>query len=213
MSSNTSALFHGLVITLLVFASGTCGQARPASLLDNQVHTFIDKIRMDFWLNNRPLSFHSPHLTQESVVDLEPYPTYYSGGVSGGGGNSMVADAMDAVDMMDMEQQQQQQRQVVAPPPMPVLSRSQLQRLLRSSLLMSQPSADALAFLAANNAQATYAKTHGPNHLIQNGGVGGGSMPLYGARLLRMQMSAMPEMKRTARGRSMQCYFNPISCY
>lgn len=170
---------------------------------------------------------------------MERYPALYPpgqpiGSGSGSASGASAAASMDLNDMMDMERVP-----LLAP-----LSRSQLQRLLRNSLLFGQPntaaealslltSAAAAAAAAASNNGGGYggiggAGTYG-NGLQENGlsftshnGIGGNNnvglskalpFPLYGARLLRMQMQQIPEMKRTARGRSMQCYFNPISCY
>lgn len=105
-------------------------------------------------------------------------------------------------------------RPAYAPLPLPLpsrqLSRAQLQRFLRNTMVYNAaPSDESNGF--ANGAIGGR---------TDDGGIIGPSMqqpmpqalPLYRARLLRMQ-NPMPEMKRTARGRSMQCYFNPISCY
>lgn len=132
-------------------------------------------------------------------MDLDAYPlAYYPTG-------GAVA-AMDAVDLMDLET-----RSAALPP----LSRAQLQRLLQHVLFAQPNAAEALAALLPS-ASAGYGRAVGnaaPLAAAQPLSLGRANKPLYGAaRLLRMPMP-MPEMKRTARGRSMQCYFNPISCY
>lgn len=114
------------------------------------------------------------------------------------------AAVMDAVDLLDME------TRPAAPSP---LSRAQLQRLLHRILSAHPGAAEALAALLPA-ASAGYGNGVGgtaPLASAQSLPLVRADKPLYGAaRLLRMPM---PDMKRTARGRSMQCYFNPISCY
>lgn len=132
-------------------------------------------------------------------MDVDNYPLAYR--------YPAAAAAMDAVDLLDMEP-----RAAVLPP----LSRAQLERLLQR-LLFAQPNALEVlsAMLPATSGGYGLGSGSGgasASPLIASSPVTSGKSLYGGAHLLRMPMP-MPEMKRTARGRSMQCYFNPISCY